>query len=267
MSDPGGDYRAFIRNWLSAHRSRSQRGLARRLGLAPSLVSMVLAGKRALQVSETARWAEAMRLDDQETQLFEALVQQEHAPTDELRRQARSRVAAIRLVDLAQPRLTSEQLRQIMMPPCPIIVELARCPGFRFDPAWVASKLHEPVPVQEVAELLEMLATIGVLYQRPEGGWAVDDRPIATEVRHVDATLSPIVREIHEEHLQLARSALDTPEDQRHFGLLVAAVPASRLPELYLRLSQAMISMGELYGEDTSDVVVQIGFQVVPRTR
>lgn len=226
------DYRSFLRDWFAeqkrARATFSHRGFVRKVGAhSPSLLQNVMAGRRRLSVDMAQRVALAMALDGPSTTFFLHLVRLDHCRTDEERARIWRTISAERRFRAARP-VDAALLDVFARWHHLAIYELARTAGFRPDPVWIARALTPRVPTAVARQALVALERVGLLARR--GGQLVPtDRSLSTphEAEGVAAA------EHHQAALERATEALwHTPDEQRSFHTVTAAVPESALPEL-----------------------------------
>jgi uncharacterized protein (TIGR02147 family) len=261
------DYRAFLRDWLASHAGHpSLRGFARRAHCSASLVSSIIAGKRDLDTGRAEVFAAAMKLDAAQTSHFVALVAFAHDPSRKRRQRALDEVLTTRRFHNA-PRLNEATFTLLSDPVVGAVYELARCEGWRDDPDWIAAALRPPTTRDVAVAALDVLEAAGVLSRDAEGrlrsmvGELTTDHDIHLDVVNLAAD------KLHRRILARAPDLLSAvPHEQRQFGALTFAVPASAVPELKARVTRFYEETMHLVEvtEGSRDRVYQLCVQLYP---
>ena len=261
------DYRSFLKDWLAERAGRpSLRTLAGRLGCSPALLSGIVNGHRDLDDARGEGLCRALELDQQRRHYFLDLVVVEQSTSRGLRRAALERVLATRNFHGAR-RIEESAWRLFSRWSYPAVAELARCQGFRADPAWVAATLRPQISVEEAAGALATLQELGLLVQDAAGQWGPGSSALVTE-HHVDQRIIALaLRELHQEMiLRAARSLVRDPADERQFGVVTTAVPRALVEDLktmVARFLEEVMQRCEQATEDR-DVVYQLNVQLFP---
>lgn len=261
------DYRAFLQAWFDARKERnprfSHRLFARLAGQkSPSHLIQVIQRKRNLTEATTVAFAHAMKLDAEATAFFEALVHLDQATTDEGRNEAWTRISAERRFRAAR-RIEGDAFACLSHWRYPAVHELAGLPGFREDPAWIASALRPKITEAEAAEALRLLEGLGMLVRGPEGRLrpaqvsAVTPREVGTLAVH----------NYHREMAERAREAVGrvAPADRHLLGLTVA-IPPELMPQLKEQLNALQARLLDLCDASPGlkRRVVQINLHLIP---
>jgi uncharacterized protein (TIGR02147 family) len=257
------DYRAWLRAWMAERpKQRTQRELARRLEVASSLVSMVLSGKRNLTVDQAAAWGRALRLAADDHAHWVAMVRAAHGGEVE-RREAALELRARRAFARAR-RMPVEQDVFAAWHTWAIL-ELARCPGFVADAAWIAAEIRPRIDVDDAARALEALIEAGFVERTPEGARAAGGPvviPDATDPLRIER-----LKSLHRDQLAYAATVMDQPRELRHVVSIMFAASKQALPLVKERLGQAIREAVESAGDEHPlDQVFQVSLQIVPRS-
>ncbi len=225
--------RDYLSAWLAGQRPGHRvRALARRIGCAPSTVSMIRKGKRRLNPAHGALWAWGLRLDDQQADYWEHLVVAAEAKSEDGRERARLRLAATR--EWQQAVRSSGSLRLCARWYYMAIVEAARCCGFRADPAWLAARLYPSISPEEAREALDTLTELGLL---DPGGQSSDNHAFHADIGHERA--DGAMATLHRDSLAHAAAALrELTREERYLGSFTFAVPTQALPDLIEELER-----------------------------
>ncbi len=262
------DYRRYLKDWLEERKGRpSLRGLAKKLGCSPALLSGVLNGVRDISQPLAEKVPEALGLDAEERAYFLALVAANQGETLEVRRQAHGRVMTARRFHSAR-RLGDAMHLVFSRWYYGAILELSRCAGFREDPAWIAATMVPTIHEDEAAAALETLLEAGFLLRGPDGRLVGADTHWVTE-HDVTANTAPSLRDLHRWVLARASDALtEFQRDERHFGTMCFAAPEAALPEIkrvIARFEEELITHnGPAPG---SDRLFQLSIQLFPLSR
>ncbi|MCB9764634.1 MAG: TIGR02147 family protein [Alphaproteobacteria bacterium] len=261
------DYRLYLEDWFNAAGRRlTKRGFARKAGCSPSLVVGILKGRNKLDAQRAERFAEVMKLDDDETSYFVSMVRFAHGFSRADRQAAweamvsAGRFRGSRAIGLETYAVFSRWYYAA-------IVELASCEGFRAEPAWIAATLRPAITEAQAAEALELLLRRGLLTGKADGGLQVVEEAWRTEHEIYSREVSIAVASLHESMLERAAEALSTVDwRERHYATYTIAVPSERMEELKERISRFQEQIMHLcmgFGEPR-DRVVQLGVQLFP---
>lgn len=266
------DHRAFLADWFAWKKATnprySYRAFARMAGQrSPSLLLLVTQGKRNLTANTTAAFAGAMGLDADEAAFFTLLVQLDGAATDDERNALFRRISATRRFQAARS-IEGSGFRYLYHWYIPAVRELAGCPGFDPDPAWIARTLCPRITVEQARRAMDVLRQLGMLTLDESGGVQLHDVSIVTP--HEVAGLA--VHNYHKGMLERARDAIEGfPPAERQLGAVTVRVPAARLPELkaavtafqdqFLDMADEMAATAE---DDEALRVMQLNLQLFP---
>lgn len=258
------DYREYVLAWL-AHRPRlSQRWLAKRAGVSPALLSMVLSGDRTPKLESIASWSQAMSLDEEEASHFEALVHQEHAPTESLRDAARRRVRTH--ADFYRASQLTADIRWLGSWLHLTLLEAARASDFDADPVALAAVIWPRTSAEAIENALADLQSDGVL-ERTDNGWRTDLRPLRTAAQVESGRMSEHAQSLHRDQLLQAREALDAfPSHQRTVASVTVAVAESRVAELLAAAHEIPLQLAAEHADDEPERVVELILAAYPHT-
>ncbi|HMV67369.1 MAG TPA: TIGR02147 family protein [Myxococcota bacterium] len=231
------DYRAFLAAWFEARKQANPRFSHRMFARmadqkSPSLLLQVVQRKRNLTEPVARSFAEAMKLDAEETTFFLALVDLDQAQTDEARTDAWTRISAERRFRAAR-RIEGQAWTYLSSTRLPALRELASLPGFREDPRWIGDAMRPKLTPAEARQGLETLESLGLLVRDSGGQLRPADVSVVT-AREV-GTLA--VHKYHRDACDRARDAVsNVASAERHFLGLTVAIP----PELMGVLKQEL---------------------------
>lgn len=261
------DHRRFLDDWFTWKKSvnarYSHRQFARAAGTSsPSLLKHIIDGDRNLTSNTLPGFCKAMRLDREQAAFMGLLVDLDRAETAEERNAVMRRIQGTRHFQTARP-LEGEGFRYLSTWYLPAIRELALCPGFRPDPAWVARQVRPRITEAEARDALDTLQTLGLLSVRDDGTVQVHDVTVVTP-KEVSILA---VGNYHTEMLERASASVEAIRaDERHLLAITVAIPSSLVPELKQRMNRMFEELLETCDGATAepDTVYQIGAQCFP---
>lgn len=261
------DYREYLSAWFEWRKSENPRFSHRLFARmaeqrSPSLLLQVIQRKRNLSDATAGAFARAMKLDAEQTACFSLLVAFDQAPTEDERNEAWKALHAERRFREAR-RIEGDGFTYLSHAWIPAIRELAACPGFKEDPAWIASKLKPPITEAQATEALALLMDLRMLVRGEDGRLHPVDVSVAT--RKEVGTLA--VHNYHREMAERSRQNLaEVPPEERHYLGLTVAIPPSLVPVLKEQLNALQTRLLELC-DGTPDLkrrVVQINLHMFP---
>lgn len=260
------DYRRFLRDWFGWKKENnpkySHRLFARRAGQrSPSLLLLVIDGRRNLTTATTAAFAAAMDLRPEERTFFGRLVDLDQAETEELRAEALSDVLSTRRWFREARQVDDASVRYFQSWWFPAIHELANREDFRPDPGWIASALVPPIQPGQAAEALQALLDLGLLARTGDGPPRPTDQSVVTPHEVAEQAFL----RYHGGMLDRAREAVDRfDQGERHLLGLTMAVPESMLPELKGRLNELQRELLALCDRAPKERVYQLEIALFP---
>ncbi|MEQ1506537.1 MAG: TIGR02147 family protein [Myxococcota bacterium] len=259
------DYRAYLRDWLRERAGRpSMRTFAVRAGVSVTLVSQILRQQRDLEPRRAPDFGRALDLQDDQVQWFVDLVQVEHGSSLLERRAARDRILARRRIKRAQA-ITEPMARLLNHWYYPAVAELARCPGFQDDPAWIAAILRPRITEIEALDALETLVDLGVLARGADGALMPVAETWTTGTEVDAAAVGAAAREYHRWALRRASDAIDEfPPPERHVATFTAVVAAGALPEVKELAQRFEAQLLQCCEQNPGDRVYLVSVQLFP---
>jgi uncharacterized protein (TIGR02147 family) len=261
------DYRQFLAAFY-AHKKPgglSYRSFARAAGLgAPNYLKLVIDGKRNLSAEMAERFASACRLNEEATEYFKLLVAFNQAAGDAEQNELHERLGKFarfrssQRLDLAEKEYHSSWY-------IPAVRELAACPGFVEDAAWIAQTLEPQVSEKEAAHALDVLQQLHLLERDDSGRLMQASRAVTTGQQPSGLYL----RNYHTELIQRAVQAMhDLSADQRYISALTLSVSDATLLELKRRVIEFRQELVALCDADPRPSrVVQLNLQLFPLSR
>jgi uncharacterized protein (TIGR02147 family) len=261
------DYRTALQVAL-AHRGALQRDLARAVGRSEGWLSNILSGKRKLDPAQVPALSAALGLDDEVGAYLSALVDLESS-SERVRASGWATVQASQR-QRAAGHLSEDVAQAFGQWHVGAIAELARCEGFRAEPAWIAATLDPPISVAEAEAALTLLVRLELLVPDGAGGlrggaptWSPSDLP--------PGPISEAAATLHRDALQLAAGALrGSRHNERHHSTTTLAVPEARLAAFLSRLRELERELLAAEGPASGEVpnrVYLLGIQLFPVSR
>lgn len=221
------DFRAFLKDWLDVP-PRSLVFLQRRSGISKSHLSNVVSGARRLTSTGAEHLAAGLRLGILETRYFLALVAASDADTERQREEAQRALVGMARFRSAEP-IVRDRLALISVWYVPVVLELARLPGFELDPARVARQVVPAITTTQAEEALGVLTRLGVLSVAEDGSVTVSDEVYATH--HQVVAGGAEAAGLQRQWLTRAGEALDLPHEERQFGAVTLTIDPARMAE------------------------------------
>lgn len=263
------DYRAFLRAWLAHRDGRpSMRALAERAHMSPALLSAILHGRRVLDSSRVETVGTRLGLEGEALDYFRHLVTWQHDGSAANRREAFHQVLTSRHYHSART-VDDETYELFSHWMLPAICELARCLGWRDEPAWIAAQFPEDVDEERVRAALRTLESLGALVRDAEGRLQSTEQSWATPHELDKGVLDQALSDLHVHALQRAAERLDeVPGTERQYGMLTMALTREQVVVLKDRLTrvlQEVLAIGE-DRDSPAERVYNVGFQLYPLT-
>jgi len=259
------DYRKFLRDWFDTRKAAnprySHRLFARKAGQrSPSTLLLVMDGRRNLTSRTAAAFANAMGLDDEETQFFLLLVQLDQADLPAERSEALAGIMSTRRFREGR-RLDADALSYFSNWYFPAIHELAHRQDFRADAAWIAQTLCPSITEQRAAQALEALLDLGLLAPDEAGVPRPTDACVVTP----HEVAGDVVNHYHLGMLERARESIyGVPMDERHILGITTMIPQSLVPALKKRLNEVQKELLSTCEEEPKERVYQISIAFFP---
>ena len=263
-------YREWLEVWFVERKQQnanySHRMIARLCKQkSPSFFRDITTGRRNLTPEQEEHLIPLLRLDAEEEQYFRDLVIVDQSENLEIRKEAFERLSANRRIHLSTC-LEGEQYNYLSKWYYPAIREMALCPDFQLDAAWISERLHPTIEVALVQEALDALQRLGFLQAHEDGRVEVPEISITTPTQVTGLA----VHQYHQQMLQLARESIERHrEDERHMLGVTVSIPFSLLPKLKEELNQMASRLLDLCdgNEDAKEVTIQLGLHAFPLTK
>ncbi len=259
------DYRRYLREWFDWKKSDnprySHRLFARRAGQrSPSLLLLVMEGKRNLTPQTTEAFAGAISMSEAEARFFRLLVRLDQATTSSEREESLEAILATKRFREAR-RLDDAGVRYFSKWWFPAVHELAHRADFRADPEWVAGRIQPPIAAADAQEALEALVELGLLEPDPNGVPRPTNRSVVTPHEVADVAFNAY----HAGMFARATEAIGrfAPEERHLLGVTVA-VPEGHVSEVKRRLNEVQRDLMSLCERDPRERVYQLSIAFFP---
>lgn len=266
------DFREFMKYRLSSelysvggHKKSNLSRVAKNLGYAsPSVLSMVINGKRAPSEEFCDALVQSWNLSLKEREYFRLLVQLDrkkklgHDTTDtveQIRRMVGNK--AIKVFKDSEFSLIREWHYNVIQ----LLVE---SPSFREDPIWISRILRRKITPSQAQQALDRMEQAGILVRDSETGRLVVS---ATHTETAQDVPSSAVQLHHKEMIHRGLEALDErAQAERFINSLAFHLDRERLPEIRERLLDFMRGINTEFAAKPTDSVYQLNIQFFEHT-
>ncbi len=234
--------------------SYSLRAYARHLGLSPTVLSLVLSGKRALSRKALEKIAAKLELNPSEDELLQS----------ELRARRKGSGALLDVAGAAEFRqLTLDQFAVISDWWHFAILSLIDIPGESLDPDQVGRRLNiHPIEAQAA---IERLVRLGILEQEADGSWKQNGAPIKVENRLSTGATRKFNRQLLEKAIESLES---DPIEKRDFSSVTFAMNPKLVSYALEKIRAFRRSlMKELENHGEAKEVYHLSVQIFPLTK
>lgn len=243
---------------IKSNPSYSLRSFARDLSLSPSRLSEALNGKKGISATKAQEICHKLQFNEEERDLFVALVEAEHARSPVARKLAMARVAQKKL-DL----LPLESFRVIANWIHFAILELCEVEGFLSDSKWIANRLK--APQLEIDQALERLFHLNLLTKNEKNQWVQTHKDLATPTD----IPSKYIRAYHRQILKKAEDSLEQDSvGERDITSIVFALNSSELSwaKEQIKIFRRNLTQ-KMQSSPTKDRVYGFSVQLIPLDR
>lgn len=262
------DYREFLRDWYKKAKAEchfSFRVFSKRAGFtSPNFFKLVMDGERNLTEESLGKFVQGLGLNKQESEFFRNLVFFTQAKNHEERDHFYRLLLQSRKYNELKP-IEKHQYEYCAEWYHAVIRELVTSPESDGTPEWIAEKLFPHVSVDEVRRSINLLARLGFIERREDGGWMQTTSILSTGAEVASVALL----NYHKRLLDLAKEILESaPASQRDISSLTLGIPEDAVPMLKKKIQefrQEILKLVSTAGE-TKDVV-QLNIQLLPVTR
>jgi uncharacterized protein (TIGR02147 family) len=262
------DYRKFLLDLYAERKAKaryfSYRYLAQKTGLkSVGFFTWVLQGKRNLSPRLVLKFAEAFKLNKQETGYFELLVSYNQARSHEEKKHyfdkiASQKRATAKVVDPDQYEFYAKWYYSALR-------EALGVQPFKDDFARLGKSLIPPISATEAKRSVELLEKLGLIEKDDEGRYHRKDSTLTTG----ENWRSLAVTHFQLQSLDLARQAMDRfSKTERDISTLTLSCSAETFARIREKLKGWRQELAELVKNDPRpEGVYQLNFQAFPLSR
>ena len=220
-------------------------------------------GRFNLGEDAVERVAKAMGLDGNRLEYFRAMVEFDHAVTDNIKKEIFERMLSIAKQSNAKV-IEGDAFRYFDSWKNPVLRELApTLPGAK--PLALAKACRPKVTAAEVSESLNFLVKANLLLKDADGNYVQTDKFVTTGPMEA----APVA--IRGLHRQMGEIALDTiegvPQNERHFSGVTLGITCNAYDKIVAELDACRRKIIEIAtAEDETDEVYRLNLQFFPMT-
>lgn len=260
-------YRQYIADFYAERKVKSAftwREFARMAGFSSSVhLKYVSEGRFNLGEDAAERVAKAMGLSGNRLEYFRAMVEFDHAVTDNIKKEIFDRMLTIAKQSNAKV-IEGDAFRYFDSWKNPVLRELAPAmPGAK--PLALAKACRPKITAAEVSESLNFLVKANLLKKDAAGNYKQSDKIVTAGPMEA----APVA--IRELHRQMGEIALDTiegvPQNERHFSGVTLGITRNAYDKIVAELDACRRKIIEIAtGEDETDEVYRLNLQFFPMT-
>lgn len=260
-------YRQYIADFYAERKVKSAftwREFARMAGFSSSVhLKYVSEGRFNLGEDAVERVAKAMGLSGNRLEYFRAMVEFDHAVTDNIKKEIFERMLSIAKQSNAKV-IEGDAFRYFDSWKNPVLRELAPAmPGAK--PLALAKACRPKVTAAEVSESLNFLVKANLLLKNANGNYVQTDKFVTTGPMEA----APVA--IRGLHRQMGEIALDTiegvPQNERHFSGVTLGITRNAYDKIVAELDACRRKIIEIAtAEDKTDEVYRLNLQFFPMT-
>jgi len=241
---------AILKSRLDAlqlkHPTFSVRAFARKVGVSPATISLVLSGRRQVSLKLAEELSRVLQFDPQERSEVLAYYQKKSKKSH--------------LVSEGYVHLSLDQYRLIADWRAFAILSLIRTKGFRSNPSWIAKRLG--ISREDAEDTLQSLLRLGMISRTPDGNLERSEG----RYRTTEDVLNLSLQKSHQQTLALAERSLEnTPVHQRDFTWVTMPVDPDKMSEAKALIRKFQDDFSALVesGENLTEVY-RLGVQFFP---
>ncbi len=227
-----------------------------------SVLKMIMDGQRNMGSRCIDQFAQALKLNPEETSFFRILVQFNQAKTvDEKQSYAQ---ALMHFNDFKKTHpLTESQYNFYALWYMPVIWELAGIPGFQDDPEWIAKQILPNISTSQAKKALAELVQLGLLVSSKKGN-LVKTQAI---LRTTDEVASSAIAQWHREMLKRAAESIDLiSREKRDISSITCSMSLPTAKKIKEKIQKFRKELMEIASQDPSPkMVYQLNFQFFPQ--
>lgn len=258
-------YREFMRDYyLGAKentRSMSFRSLSKAAGFgSPNFYKLVMDNQRNLSPEAATRISEALKLDAEEKDFFQTLVEFDQEDNREKKNECFERISSFRRFREAG-RIEPDFFEYLSHWYYPTIREMTARADFRLDCNWISQQLHPKVEPENIERAIEVLLRLGFIEWNE--GRIQRGEPSLTTGHEVN---SLAIVNYHHQMMDLGKDSIESVQRElRDISALTMCVRAEQIPELKKRIHRFRETLMQL--ADTAEepsTVYQLNVQLFP---
>ena len=260
-------YRQYIADFYAERKVKSAftwREFARMAGFSSSVhLKYVSEGRFNLGEEAVERVAKAMGLGGNRLEYFRAMVEFDHAVTDNVKKEIFDRMLSIAKQSNAKV-IEGDAFRYFDSWKNPVLRELAPAmPGAK--PLALARACRPKISAAEVAESLNFLVKANLLSKDADGNYVQTDKYVTAGPMEA----APVA--IRGLHRQMGEIALDTiegvPQNERHFSGVTLGITSDAYDEIVAVIDDCRRKIIEIATrDDSTDEVYRLNIQFFPMT-
>ncbi len=261
------DYRQYLKDFYADKKENtayfSFRYFSNKAGFgSPSFLKFIMDGERNLSSDGVEKFVVALGLSQRRAAYFRLLVRFNQEKEEKAKNKYFRDLIALtpgalpKNVDKSQYEFYSQWYYSG-------IRELVTLPGFKEDPAWIATALHPNIKPKEARNALELLLTLGFL-KRNKSGKLIQADPVITTGREVSG-LS--IRNFHRQMISLAGESIESvAPSKREVSGMTLCLSEKMIQEIKDRVSAFQDDLLESVSKDEtpSEHIYQLNFQFFP---
>lgn len=260
-------YRQYIADFYAERKVKSAftwREFARMAGFSSSVhLKYVSEGRFNLGEDAVERVAKAMGLGGNRLEYFRAMVEFDHAVTDNIKKEIFDRMLSIAKQSNAKV-IEGDAFRYFDSWKNPVLRELAPAmPGAK--PLALAHACRPKISAAEVSESLNFLVKANLLSKDADGNYVQTDKYVTAGPM---AAASVAVRGLHRQMGEIALDAIEgVPQNERHFSGVTLGITRSAYDEIVAVINDCRRKIIEIATrDDATDEVYRLNMQFFPMT-
>lgn len=260
-------YRQYIADFYAERKVKSAftwREFARMAGFSSSVhLKYVSEGRFNLGEDAVERVAKAMGLSGNRLEYFRAMVEFDHAVTDNIKKEIFDRMLSIAKQSNAKV-IEGDAFRYFDSWKNPVLRELAPAmPGAK--PLALAKACRPKVSAAEVSESLNFLVKANLLKKDAAGNYKQSDKIVTAGPM---AAASVAVRGLHRQMGEIALDAIEgVPQSERHFSGVTLGITSDAYDEIVAVINDCRRKIIEIATrDDSTDEVYRLNIQFFPMT-
>lgn len=258
------DYREFLKDKFEEKKATgnpwSYGMWAKQLGLnSVSAITMIINGQRHAGKGIIDKLCEFYQFNDKEERYFRELVKIQKSAKDDPSYVVLMLEQSQEIKDLKG--ISEEKIELVFNWASYAIRELTQLEDFKNDPNWMAKRLGHKITSDLAGKITQQMIDEKIL-ENVDGVISPTSQIVPKkEINRVHA------RQFHNDQLENAKEAFDTPFDQRAFHASTLTVNKSRLKEMKEFIRDFQIKFSEEFEENPGEEVFQLNIQFFPLSK